>query len=88
MEHDLPEAELRTLVYEVCARVSDDLSATCRQMAELSDEVRARITTGETAILNAVRDLGRDVDRRMVQVEHCVSEIDARLGRIEDGQRG
>jgi hypothetical protein len=88
MQHDLAEAELRTLVYEVCRSVSDDLSTTHRQMAELSDEVRARITTAETAILNAVRDLGRDVDRRLAQVEGRLSETDARLGRIADGRRG
>ncbi len=44
MEHAMADDDLRTLVREFRTSVSDDLSATHRQMAELSDEVRARIT--------------------------------------------
>jgi hypothetical protein len=80
----MSDEDLRTLVREFRTSVSDDLSATHRQMAELSDEVRARITTAETAILNAVRDTGRDIDRRLTQIEKRLSETDARLKRIED----
>ena len=83
----LADDDVRTLVREFRTSVSDDLSATHRQMAELSDEVRARITTAETAILNAVRDLGRDIDRRLAQVEKRLSESDARLKRIEEAQQ-
>lgn len=54
----------------------------------LSDEVRARISTAETAIVNAVRDMGRDIDRRLAQVERRLSETDARLKRIEGTQHG
>lgn len=82
----MADDDLRTLVREFRTSVSDDLSATHRQMAELSDEVRARITTAETAILNAVRDMGRDIDRRLAQVEKRLSDSDARLKRIEDAR--
>ncbi|CAN5804247.1 hypothetical protein BH23ACT8_BH23ACT8_01810 [soil metagenome] len=68
--------------------VSDDPSATHRRMNELSDEVRARVTTAETAILHAVRDLGRDLDRRLVQVGQRMADTGARLKRIEDAQQG
>ena len=87
MVHVMADDDLWTLVREFVTSVSNDLSATHRQMAELSDEVRARITTAETAILNAVRDMGRDIDRRLAQVEQRLSETDARLERIEDAQR-
>lgn len=87
MDHTMADEDLRTLVREFRTSVSDDLSATHRQMAELSDEVRARITTAETAILNAVRDMGRDIDRRLTRIEKGLSEMDARLTRIEDAQR-
>lgn len=89
LRHDgtvMADVDLRTLVRACRTSVSDDLSATHRQMAELSDEVRARITTAETAILSAVRDMGRDIDRRLVQVEKRLSESDARLKRIEDAR--
>ena len=88
MEHVMADDDLGTLVRELRTSVSDDLSATHRQMAELSDEVRARITTAETAILNAVRDLGRDVDPRLSHIEKRLSESDGRLKRIEDAQQG
>ncbi len=86
MGHVMADDDLRTLVREFRTSLSDDLSATHRQMTELSDEVRAQITMAETAILNAVRDLGRDIDRRLTHLERRPSETDGRLKRIEDAQ--
>ncbi len=37
--------------------------------------------------MNAVRDMGRDIDRRLTQIEKRLSETDARLKRIEDAQQ-
>lgn len=82
--------DLRTMVREFRASVSADLAATHervtelgRQMAELSDEVRTRITTSETAILNSIRNLRRDLDHRVGRLEERVDRNDARLEGLE-----
>lgn len=85
---DGTDDEPRRMVRAFRTSMSNDLAATHRQMNELSDEVRTRITTAETVILNAVRDLGRGLDRRLMQVEQRMAGTDARLNRIEDAQRG
>ncbi len=39
------------------------------RIAELTMEVRDRTRTMETAILNSIRDLARDIDRRLTRLE-------------------
>jgi chromosome segregation ATPase len=39
------------------------------RVGELADEIRDRTRTMEVAILNAIRDLARDVDRRLTRLE-------------------
>lgn len=75
--------DLRTTLLEFRTSVSDELTATNRRIDELADEVRSRITTAEAAILNSIRDLGRDVDRRLTGVEHRLGGIEHRLGGVE-----
>lgn len=77
------DEDLRTIVRDFRTSVSDDLTAAHRQMSELADEVRTRLTTTETAILNAVGDLGRDLDRRLLQVERRLADAEARFQGIE-----
>ena len=38
----------------------------------------------ETAILNTVSDMGREMDRRFTSLERHAVETDARLDRVED----
>lgn len=85
---DSTDDGLRRMVRDFHRSVSNDLTVTHRQMNALSDEVRTRITTAETAILNAVRGLGRDLDSRPMQVEQRMAETDARLNLVEDALRG
>ncbi|CAN5304081.1 hypothetical protein BH23ACT9_BH23ACT9_32050 [soil metagenome] len=85
---ETPEEDLLTLVRQFRTSVSDDLTATHRQMDALRDEVRIRIETSETAILNSIRDLGQGLDRRMTGLELTGASTDIRLGRVEDRLTG
>jgi chromosome segregation ATPase len=69
------EADLRTLVRAFRASVSEDQAAIHRQMSDLATEVRQRITTVETAMLNGLRDLGQWTDRRFTELERDVAEV-------------
>jgi hypothetical protein len=50
---------------------------------DLSDEIRRRIGTAETAIVDEIRDLGGRIDRRLERVEIRIGEIDLRVDSIE-----
>ena len=78
------EQDLRTIVREFRASVSDELHVQQRRMTEFQKEVRERITMTETAILNTVSDMGREMDRRFTSLERHAVETDARLDRVED----
>jgi hypothetical protein len=69
---------IKTIVREFRASVSEDLAAAHRHIDEFSDEVRGRITTAETAILNELRDLSGRLDRRLERLE-------VRMGELEQG---
>ena len=80
----MTEQDLRTIVREFRASVSDELHVQQRRMTEFQKEVRERITMTETAILNTVSDMGREMDRRFTSLERHAVETDARLDRVED----
>jgi hypothetical protein len=58
----MPDDDLKTMVREFRARVAADLEAQHRRIDDLSDEIRRRIGTAETAIVNEIRDLGGRLD--------------------------
>ncbi|MBM3658034.1 MAG: hypothetical protein FJW95_00825 [Actinobacteria bacterium] len=79
----MPDDDLKTMVREFRASVAADLEAQHRRIDDLSDEIRRRIGTAETAIVNEIRDLGGRIDRRLERVEIRIGEIDLRVDSIE-----
>lgn len=77
------EDDLRTMVREFRASVSGDLSVTHRQMRDLANEVRQRLTTAETALLNALRDHALETDRRFTRLEQDVVDLIGRLDGLD-----
>lgn len=73
----MSEDDLRTMLREFRASVAADLEAADRRMRDFVDEMRERIGTAETAILNEIRAMDRRVDRRLERVEE-------RLAALED----
>jgi hypothetical protein len=70
----MPDDDLKQMIREFKASVAADLADQHRRLDEFSDEVRTRIGTAETAIVNEIRSLA--------------SRFDLRLGRIESRLRG
>jgi hypothetical protein len=58
----MPDDDLKTMVREFRASVAADLEAQHQRIDDLSDKIRRRIGTAETAIVNEVRDLGGRLD--------------------------
>jgi chromosome segregation ATPase len=83
MEGDDVEDDLRTMVREFRESVSGDLSVTHRQMRDLANEVRQRLTTAETALLNALRDHALETDRRFTRLEQDVVDLHGRLDGLD-----
>jgi len=79
----VPDDDLKTMVREFRASVAADLEAQHRRIDDLSDEIRRRIGTAETAIVNEIRDLGGRLDRRLERVEIRIGELDLRVDSIE-----
>ena len=79
----MPDDDLKTMVREFRASVAADLEAQHRRIDDLSDEIRRRIGTAETAIVNEIRDLGGRLDRRLERVEIRIGELDLRVDSIE-----
>ena len=77
------DQDIKTIVREFRASVSEDLAAAHRHIDEFSDEIRNRITTAETAILNELRDLSGRLDRRLERLEGRMGELDVRMGELE-----
>ena len=75
----MPDGELKPLIREFRASVATDLEAQHRRIDDLNDEVRKRIGTAETAILNEIRDLSGRLDRRLERVESRMETIEGRL---------
>jgi hypothetical protein len=69
-------ADHRQMFREFKASVSADLADQHRRLDEFSDEVRTRIGTAETAIINEIRSLASRFDLRLGRIE-------SRLGAIE-----
>jgi hypothetical protein len=69
-------ADHRQMFREFKASVSADLADQHRRLDEFSDEMRARIGTAETAIVNEIRSLANRFDLRLGRIE-------SRLGAIE-----
>lgn len=65
--------DLRTMLREFRTSVTADLDAQHRRLDVFSDEVRARIGTAETSILNEIRSVARRID-----------SLSERLKRIEE----
>lgn len=65
----MSDEELRTLIRDFKASVSSDLADQHRRMDEFSDEIRTRITTAETAIINEIRALSNRFDLRLGRME-------------------
>jgi archaellum component FlaC len=96
------EDDLRTIVREFRASVSDDIEAQRRRMDDFADEVRRRfaeqdvrigalenrIATAETAILNEIRDLSNRMDRRFERVENRLNGVEDRVGGVENRLNG
>lgn len=83
-EEPVPDDDLKTMVREFRTSVTADLEAAHRRIDDLSDEVRRRIGTAETAILNEIRDLSGRLDRRLERVEVRMGELETRIGSIEE----
>lgn len=79
----MADDDLKTIVREFRTSVAADLEAQHRRIDDLSDEVRRRIGTAETAIVNEIRDLSGRLDRRLERVEGRMGEIETRIGAIE-----
>ena len=79
----MPDDDLKTMVREFRASVAADLEAQHRRIDDLSDEIRRRIGTAETAIVNEIRDLGGRLDRRLERLEIRIGELDLRVDSIE-----
>ena len=79
----MPDDDLETMVRKFRASVAADLEAQHRRIDDLSDEIRRRIGTAETAIVNEIRDLGGRLDRRLERVEIRIGELDLRVDSIE-----
>lgn len=76
--------DIKTLLREFKASVSADLTATHQRMDHLEDEVRQRLRTMETAILNAIRDTSRETSRRFEDVDRRFDEMGDEMGRRFD----
>jgi hypothetical protein len=72
--------DLKTTVREFRTSVATDLEVLHQRIDEMSDEVRRRITTAETAILAEIRDQGRRVERRIERVEARVDDLESGSG--------
>ena len=76
----MAEDDLKAAMLKFRESVVADLADHSRQMEALREEVRRRITTAETAILNEVGDLGRKLDRTLGRIEVRLDAIEGRLG--------
>ncbi len=79
----MADEELKTMVREFRSSVAADLEAMQRQIETVhrridgfSNEIRNRISTSETAILNEIRDLSGRLDRRFERLEVRVTELE------------
>jgi hypothetical protein len=79
----MPDEDLRTMVREFRARVAADLEAQHRRLDDFRYEMRRRLATMETAIVNEIRDLAGRMDRRIERVEIRLDEVDGRLEGLE-----
>ena len=72
----MADDDVKTMVRAFRSSVSGDLNALHRNIEELKDEMRQRLATVETAILNEIRDLGGRLER----VADRVGDVEGRLG--------
>lgn len=75
----MADDEIKTVLREFRASVAADLTATHERMDHLEDEVRQRLRTMETAILNAIRDSSRETSRRFDEHDRRFNELEDRL---------
>lgn len=71
----MSDPDLRTMVREFRSSVSADLEAQHRRLDELADEMRHRITTAETTIVNELRSLTDRLDLRLGRIENRLSDL-------------
>lgn len=79
----MDEADLKNLVRAFRASVTEDQAAIHRQMTDLATEVRQRIATFETAVLNGLRDLSQRTDRRFTLVEQGLAEVKQDVAEVK-----
>ena len=72
-------ADQQQIIRDFKTSVSADLADQHRRLDEFSDEVRTRIGTAETAIVNEIRSLASRFDLRLGRIE-------SRLTGIENGR--
>jgi hypothetical protein len=77
------DEDVKTIVREFRTSVSADLAAAHRNREDFKDEMRKRLATAETAILNEIRDMGTRLDLRLERVEVRLGEVEGRLGDVE-----
>jgi septal ring factor EnvC (AmiA/AmiB activator) len=89
MENEpVDEADLRTLVRAFRTSVSEEQAAIHRQMSDLATEVRQRLTTVETAMLNGLRDLSQRSDRRFTELERDVADVKQDVAEVKQEVAG
>ncbi len=76
VESIVADEELKTMVREFRSSVAADLEAVHRRIDGFSNEIRGRISTAETAILNEIRDLSGRLDRRFERLEVRVTDLE------------
>lgn len=81
----MPDDDVRLLVREFRESVAHDLDGMADRMqnleirvGDLENEVRQRISTMEQAILNAIRDLSQDNNRRFTAIDRRLGDPEAR----------
>ena len=71
-------ADQQQIIRDFKASVSADLADQHRRLDEFSDEVRTRIGTAETAIVNEIRSLAGRFDLRLGRIESRLTGIEGR----------
>ena len=74
----MPDDDINQVIREFKASVSADMADQQRHLDEVSDEVRSRIGTAETAIVNEIRSLSSRFDLRLGRIESRLTGIENR----------
>lgn len=72
----MTDDDLRQVIRDFRASVSSDLGDQHRRLDEFGDELRRRITTAETTVVNEIRALSDRLDRRLARIESRLNELE------------